>query len=330
MRCKRVSRRSESQPIRSGRSRLAAALALGWLAAGCQAPYQRPPAMGPESVGSAAKARLGQAAKEGAFVAVVGATTVAVHSPGTPRPLGKALELLKGWLAQNQEDSAIRRDVLSDLPALVKTTELGRWSCELRPALADLFAVMQQRGQAGDVLLRAARQCGSVSAALAAVSHLQSAGRCDDAIAGMRALWPRARPQDKTPILDAVTRCTAPLFLEQSLAFAGAPIVKRYLAALERKKQREEAAQEAARQQEEEERPQREAERSEREADQQEAAAQREDYRKRSGDLWDDKNTCHDDCGKDFPDSSGNGRSNCESRCDELYSREMYRLDRDR
>lgn len=211
-------------------------LLLYSFSSGCHSNYTRPPIMGPESIGPEANTRLSKTAKNSEYLAVAYASKVAIQNPGNLRALAKAMELLKGGLVHNQQDTPIRREYLKIGPSLAKVTETGRWSCDYRPAFADLFDPKRQAGQAGDFLLRAARQCGSVSAALAAASFLQSTGRCDDSNSALRKLWPRARSQEKVMILDAVAACTDPLFLEKALAFAGTSIVRRYMGAPERKR----------------------------------------------------------------------------------------------
>jgi hypothetical protein len=106
------------------------------------------------------------------------------------------------------------------------------------PGLVDAAATwsaLGEPGRAGDAYLRASSECGSVEAAIAAVGPLRSADRCDDAVAGLRAMWPRVSAGRRGALidfLDAVARCSDAVTLRRNLAFAPADVVEDYVALL--------------------------------------------------------------------------------------------------
>ena len=122
------------------------------------------------------------------------------------------------------------------------------------PGLADIAATREalgDHGGAGDTYLRAARECRSVDAAIAAVAPLRAADRCGDAVAGLRDVWPlvdlHARGQT-VRVLDAVTECSDLVTLRANLSFVPHDILEGYASLLEDRAREEREAQARAEQ----------------------------------------------------------------------------------
>lgn len=107
------------------------------------------------------------------------------------------------------------------------------------PGFADAAATwlaLDEASRAGDSYVEAAQRCGSVEAAIAAVRPLRSVDRCDDAIAVLRAAWPRvqgANAELGIELLDGVTACSTAITLRRNLSFAPPDVVDDYFALLE-------------------------------------------------------------------------------------------------
>lgn len=107
------------------------------------------------------------------------------------------------------------------------------------PGLADAGATwlaLDDSGHAGDAYVKAARQCESVEAAIAAVRPLRHDQRCDEAIDVLRTMWPRAqgaRAELAIALLDGITACSTAITLRRNLSFVPPDIVDDYFALLE-------------------------------------------------------------------------------------------------
>jgi len=106
------------------------------------------------------------------------------------------------------------------------------------PGLADIAATRHVLGDdtaAGDMYLRAARECASTDAAIAAVGPLRSVDRCDEAVAALREAWPRVDASRRGAwlgVLDAVAACSDTITLRRNLSFVPASVFEDYLAVL--------------------------------------------------------------------------------------------------
>ena len=185
------------------------------------------PAGGGEGeVSKEARARL-EAAEQAARVAATNDAIAAARA----RP--DDVRLLRRAAAMARE---LPRDAAAELAGLEDVlAELSRHPC---PGLADIAATRAALGDAnaaGDAYLRAARECASVEAAIAAVVPLRSVERCDEAVGVLRDAWPRidaSRRGAWLEVLDAVAACSDAVTLRRNLSFVPPSVVEDYLAVL--------------------------------------------------------------------------------------------------
>jgi hypothetical protein len=140
-------------------------------------------------------------------------------------------------------------------PPLDVAPLLARLAQQPCPGLADVAATRDALGDhagAGDTYLRAARECRSVDAAIAAVAPLRQADRCNDAVVGLRAAWPlvdlHARGQT-VRVLDAVASCSDEMSLRANLSFVPSDVLSDYARLLDDRARAEEQEQARAEQQ---------------------------------------------------------------------------------
>lgn len=246
-------------------------------------------AAGSGSISSDAQARLDASARAALVEAARGSVAAADHYPNELRLQRRAAAMIRAVATERAVEPAAIERVLARLAAT---------PC---PGLADVAATRESLGDAsaaGDLYLRAARECDSVDAAIAAVAPLRQVDRCDDAIAALREAWPhvdRRKRGATVPLLDAVASCSDSLNLRSNLAFVPAEVVADYLALLDARQRAEDEA--AARA--DEERREREAE------DRARDAASR----------------CESECsaGGSTCTSSCQGEPQCVQRCSSVY-----------
>jgi len=246
--------------------------------------------VGPGSGGIAPEARARLAAGErAALVATAqGALAAADTHPDDLRLQRRAAALVRELGDRGFEPAAVAH-------------LLDRLAATPCPGLADVAATrdaLGDHGGAGDIYLRASRDCGSVDAAVAAVGPLRQADRCGDALAGLRAAWPSVdlrTPGATVPVLDAVAACSDEVNLRRNLAFVPPEIVDDYFALLA---SRQRAADKA------------EAEAEEQRREQAAADAAREA-------SW----HCESECSaaESSCESSCSGASSCSQECSSVY-----------
>ncbi|MDB4956556.1 MAG: hypothetical protein JWO36_4125 [Myxococcales bacterium] len=214
---------------------------------GCIAPVLSlvfPPARVPAGDGElseAAKDRLVARPRSALVEATREALDAAVKSPGDVRLARRAAVMVR--------DVAGGHDpALAELQPTTERVLDQLISTQPCPGLVDAAATWialgdPQRG--GSAYVRAAHDCGNVDAAIAAVSPLRGAQRCNEAIAALRAAWPLVDRNDAHAIalLDGVTACSDAISLRRNLSFAPADVVDDYFALLEARRQ-EQAEQE--------------------------------------------------------------------------------------
>ncbi len=198
---------------------------------------------GEGSVGDAARTRL-EARKHAALAtATRDALDAAARAPSDLRLQRRAAALVRRVAG----DKDARAEIADLVP---RTTRLldGLVQATPCPGLADAAATwlaLEDNRRAGDAYVRAASQCDSVEAAVAAVRPLRATDRCDDAIAVLRAAWPHAQGAKNElaiDVLDGVTSCSSAITLRRNLSFAPPDVVDDYFALLEaRRLEREES-----------------------------------------------------------------------------------------
>jgi len=184
-----------------------------------------------------------------------GAIEAATRAPADLRLQRRAAAMVRAMAADSEDKTAI--GTLAVAPLLEHL--VGAQPC---PGLVDAAATWHALGEqarAGEAYLRASSECGSIEAAIAAVAPLRTVDRCDDAIAGLRAAWPRVRAGRKgawIEVFDAVASCSDAVTLRRNLAFAPTEVVEDYVAlrAARRQEELERDRERAAEQREEAER----------------------------------------------------------------------------
>jgi hypothetical protein len=186
---------------------------------------------GQGATSEAAQARLEAADKEARATAVIDAITVARTHSDDVRLLRRAAAMARELGA----DASIPG--LDDVLAL-----LAQHPC---PGLVDIGATREAFGDhdgAGDMYLRAARECASTEAAIAAVGPLRRADRCGEAVAALRDAWPRVdvnRRGARLAVLDAVAACSETITLRRNLSFVPADVFEDYLVVLANRAERD-------------------------------------------------------------------------------------------
>jgi hypothetical protein len=179
---------------------------------------------GAGSISEQARARLEAAERSDRRVAVTDAIAAAKARPDDVRLLRRAAAMARDL----GEPGGVAG--LEDVLAL-----LARHPC---PGLADIAATRAALGDAnaaGDMYLRAARECESIDAAIAAVGPLRTVDRCDDAVAALREAWPRVDASRRGAwlgVLDAVAACSDTITLRRNLSFVPERVYEDYLAVL--------------------------------------------------------------------------------------------------
>jgi hypothetical protein len=181
---------------------------------------------GEGSTSKEATARLDAAAKTARITAANDAIAAARAHPDDVR-------LARRAAAMAREIAATDRDQLVGIGDILAL--LAQHPC---PGLADIAATHVTFGdnaKGGDAYLRAARECGSVEAAIAAVHPLRASERCDEAVAALREAWPRVDARKRgawLDVLDAVATCSDAVTLRRNLSFVPASVFEDYLSVL--------------------------------------------------------------------------------------------------
>lgn len=216
-----------------------AALLLGLSA--CVSPT--PPGLGVPGPG--ASARLAGLPASASAAAVQRACAVAT-SGASERAQRKAIELGLDFL-NTYPQAPERGAVMQWVTPVAESVAGGPNACQAAPEVGRLYLTGGDFNRAGDVFVRAARQCGSVEAARLSVDALGRVSRCGEAIEAIQAVWPRAQQADWPGLLDGVAQCSSPIALRQNLSFVPEAVRTSFLEERERQRQAaEQAAYEAA------------------------------------------------------------------------------------
>jgi len=198
------------------------------------------------AVGDEAKARLAARPHKALAVATRDALDAAAAAPQDSRLQRRAAAMVRA-LVRDADARAQLADVTTQTTRLLERL-VATAPC---PGLADAaatWAALDQPARAGDAYVQAARRCESVDAAIASVGPLRSVERCDDALATLRAAWPRAQGKQGIAVLDGVARCSDEISLRRNLSFAPADVVEDYFALLAERAAQAEAAERRAEQ----------------------------------------------------------------------------------
>jgi hypothetical protein len=191
--------------------------------------YSPPPVAGGNGkLDAAATARLGARAHAALATATRDALGAAAAALGDVRLQRRAAAMMRSL---GGDADARKLADFDPAPMLAHLVEVA--PC---PGLADAAATWIALGddtRGGQAYARAARQCDSVEAAVAAVRPLRSANRCDEALDVLRAAWPHAKGEQGIAVLDGVTACSDAITLRRNLAFVPPDVVEDYFALLE-------------------------------------------------------------------------------------------------
>jgi len=187
-----------------------------------------PPGEG--KLGDEAKARLEARPQRALASATQGALAAAAHAPDDVRLQRRAGAMVRE-LAQHGGVGELAPQATHAIEHLVDIAPC--------PGLADAAATWLALGdpaRAGDAYVQAAKRCDSVEAAIAAVAPLRQVNRCEDALAALRAAWPRVHGKGGIAVLDGVARCSDAITLRRNLSFAPPDVVEDYFALLEQRR----------------------------------------------------------------------------------------------
>lgn len=252
------------------------------LLASCVSPT--PPGLG--TLGPGAQARLSGLPSTASAAAVLRACDAARAPGATERSQRKAVDISLGWISSYPQ-SPERGAIMQAVTPIASNLAAGPNACQAAGEVGRLFVAGGDPGRAGDLFVRAARDCGNVEAAILSVEPLAQVNRCGDAIGAIQAVWPRAPQSEWNALLDGVAQCSTELSLRQNLSFVPEAVRMSYLEERERSRQ---AAEQAAR-----------------DAAEASRRAQAQSYC--ISDCSSSANSCRNSC---------NGHSPCYQRCDSL------------
>ncbi|MFO0574138.1 MAG: hypothetical protein U1A78_09080 [Polyangia bacterium] len=203
-----------------------------------------PPGLG--APGPGASARLAGLPALASAAAVQRACAVATSGGASERAQRKAIELGLDFVTSYPQ-APERGAVMQWVTPVAESVVGGPHACAAAPEVGRLYFTGGDFNRAGDVFVRAARQCGSVEAARLSVDALGRVNRCGEAIEAIQAVWPRAQQADWPGLLDGVAQCSSPIALRQNLSFVPEAVRTSFLEERERQRQAaEQAAYEAA------------------------------------------------------------------------------------
>jgi hypothetical protein len=194
---------------------------------------------GEGSAGKAAQQRLSERAHAARATATHDALDAAAAAPQDLRLQRRAAAMVRELVGDDEArkqfgDLATARQLLEHLVELAP--------CPGHADAAATWLALDEAGRAGDAYVRAARQCSSVEAAIAAVAPLREVDRCNVALDVLREAWPRAQSagSDNTiAVLDGVAACSNAVTLRRNLSFVPADVIDDYFALLEARRQQD-------------------------------------------------------------------------------------------
>lgn len=254
------------------------------LLASCVSPT--PPGLG--TLGPGAQARLSGLPSTASAAAVQRACDAARAPGASERAQRKAVDMALGWIGSYPQ-SPERGAIMSWVTPIATSLSSGPNACQAAGEVGRLFLAGGDPNRAGDLFVRAAKECGNIEAAVLAVAPLAQVNRCGEAIEAIQGVWPRAQQSEWSALLDGVAQCSTELSLRQNLSFVPEAVRMSYLEERERERQ---AADQAAR-----------------DAAEASRRAQAQSYC--LSDCSSSANSCRNSC---------NGHSPCYQRCDSLGS----------
>lgn len=209
------------------------------LLASCVSPT--PPGLG--TLGPGAQARLSGLPSTASAAAVQRACEAARAPGASERAQRKAVDIALGWIGSYPQ-SPERGAIMQWVTPIATNLSSGPNACQAAGEVGRLFLAGGDPNRAGDLFVRAAKECGNIEAAVLSVAPLAQVNRCGEAIEAIQTVWPRAPQSEWSALLDGVAQCSTELSLRQNLSFVPEAVRTSYLEERERGRQ---AAEQAAR-----------------------------------------------------------------------------------